>query len=608
MNRSTTRLYLAMALGLCGIGICIWFFPQQFLGPLLPELIQYPGSVISIPATLHRFAYGLAISFFIWAGFALYWSRAKKGELSQTFTYLGLSAVVGSYLAMVWTLGDWMIDDAAITFAYSENLVRGHGLTLHPNLPPEEGYSNTLWMLVVALPRLFGIAVSSAGKTLCLLFGAGAVIISGWLTLKYTGSRMGYRNLLLFALVATGAPFIIWSTSGLETSIQAFLFTGVVYGAHKGDRGIWLATLCLCGLVLTRPEAPLVVASIAGLWSLHQWQQRGFTGIWKLWPIVVIPALTTIALLVFRLWYFGDPLPNPYYVKGQSWDVMQSLRGARYLLFWLLSSFTFMIIPMMFLCTPRKWSLAAYVAVAILIGQLGFLAYSGGDWMSGFRFIAPVLPVLAFLLVYAICQTNQRAQLIRRLTMLAIPLLMLGAVRQIVAFEVNPSTPITRVSALGFGFVDLAERLGIENPKLAHHDVGGTSYEARLEMVDLAGLGNRYIAKNLGNRKLIAQYVLVEKKPEFIYGSSKNPGFAAGRTRFYESRIFADDYVRVEFPGQPDMSANVGTDHLSHIRRELVKQAPGIELVYEDNILTKVIVSPKSATEKTSSYLQRNKL
>ena len=231
------RNYRILALGLFLLAVCVWLFPLQLLQPLLPENSQFPGSTISIPDTIERLSVGLVILCCLWACLALYWSGADRTSDSKIPLSLGLVVVVGSYLAMAWTLGSWIIDDAAITFAYSKNLMLGNGLVLHPNLPPEEAYSNTLWMLLVALPMLVGVDISLTAKVLCLMLGAGAITICAWLTLQYAGIRFGYRNLLLFSVVAIGAPFVIWSASGLETSMQAFLFAMIVLAAHRGEQG-----------------------------------------------------------------------------------------------------------------------------------------------------------------------------------------------------------------------------------------------------------------------------------------------------------------------------------------------------------------------------------
>src|SRR5205814_3853654 len=61
---------------------------------------------------------------------------------------IGLLAVAG-YVSLTTCLSDWIVDDAAITFAYSKNLAAGHGLVITPGHAPEEGYSNTSWMLIL---------------------------------------------------------------------------------------------------------------------------------------------------------------------------------------------------------------------------------------------------------------------------------------------------------------------------------------------------------------------------------------------------------------------------------------------------------------------------
>jgi hypothetical protein len=592
-NVSKTNLaYYMLALGLFLLACCVWLLPQQLFSPLLPQQSQFHGSTISIPDTITRLSQGVALLCCLWAGLALYFGVAGGKASPIKIAQIGLLTIIASYLTMAWTLGGWMVDDAAITFAYSENLMRGNGLVLHPNLAPVEGYSNTLWMVLVALPLLVGIEVDITAKVLCLVLGVGALATSAWLVLQYIGSRFDYRNLLLFTLVAVGAPFIVWSASGLESSIQAFLFLLVLLGAHRGDKGIWLVAVSLSGLVLTRPETPLIVASVAAFWSFHHWRENGFSGMMKLWPIVIIPALATLALLAFRFWYFGDLMPNPYYVKGKGTSFLRVLWGGRYALRWLVYSGALVLMPFVFFWAPRRWSLVAYVAAAIVFGQFGFIAFSGGDWMACFRFVAPALPVLAFLLVYANNNSDSgRESLIRAITILAIPFLALGVIRQLLIFEVNPTTPISRVSELGFGILDVAERMGIGDPKLAHHDAGGISFAAEIELVDLAGLTNRYIARYGAYPRLVSNYILVEEQPDFVFGSNQFL-LAAMRSRFYTTKKFKKDYVRLEFPDQPHMSANLGADYLSHMRRELVKPGPGIELVYQEDKLVKVIVTP----------------
>ncbi|HEX7479520.1 MAG TPA: hypothetical protein VF331_17075 [Polyangiales bacterium] len=51
---------------------------------------------------------------------------------------------VGAYLPLTLIFRDWAVDDAAITYAYSDNLARGLGLVLNAGRLPEEAHCNTL--------------------------------------------------------------------------------------------------------------------------------------------------------------------------------------------------------------------------------------------------------------------------------------------------------------------------------------------------------------------------------------------------------------------------------------------------------------------------------
>ena len=63
---------------------------------------------------------------------------------------LSVAVPLGLYFALTTPLFEWLIDDAGISFVYSRNLAQGHGLVSQPGMPPVEGYSNFLWVLLMA--------------------------------------------------------------------------------------------------------------------------------------------------------------------------------------------------------------------------------------------------------------------------------------------------------------------------------------------------------------------------------------------------------------------------------------------------------------------------
>ena len=92
-------------------------------------------------------------------------------QAPKRFFYVAVAVAIASYLSLCWALSDWLVDDAGVTFAYSENLVLGHGLVLYPGYSPQEAYSNTLWMLTLAGFRALGVPIPMAAKVLGALAG-----------------------------------------------------------------------------------------------------------------------------------------------------------------------------------------------------------------------------------------------------------------------------------------------------------------------------------------------------------------------------------------------------------------------------------------------------
>ena len=56
-----------------------------------------------------------------------------------------------------WKLWGWQVDDAAISFGYARNWADGHGLVAFVGQERVEGYSNPLWVGLLALWELVGI-------------------------------------------------------------------------------------------------------------------------------------------------------------------------------------------------------------------------------------------------------------------------------------------------------------------------------------------------------------------------------------------------------------------------------------------------------------------
>ncbi len=99
------------------------------------------------------------------------------------------------------THADFTTDDAGITYAYAENLADGNGLgQLYPNAPRVEGYSNFLWLLLLAGGAHAGISPLVFSKVLGLALTLGSVMLVNQLARNLVSDRRVVWGSALFPL------------------------------------------------------------------------------------------------------------------------------------------------------------------------------------------------------------------------------------------------------------------------------------------------------------------------------------------------------------------------------------------------------------------------
>lgn len=495
-----------------------------------------------------------------------------KGAARAGLATLALLLAYGAFAAV---LAEWWIDDAGITFSYARSLAEGAGITFRPGEPASEGYSSTLWMLVLSGVGLVGGDIAMAAKLGGQIAGAGVLCLVAAMVWNGTHSPAA---VVLAGVAVLAGPFVIWAASGQEHAVQALLLLLVVALAGHGMRWPWLVGAVLALLVLTRPETPLIVVAVVAAVLMHDRRILGRWWIGRAVPLALIPFAAFIGLLGFRMWYFGEAFPNPYHAKAGESGFAGLLNpfggGWQYVLQGALQTGLAVLVPLVFLGLGRTASLRAAMLVAVAGGHIVFVLWAKGDWMAGWRFLMPVIPLLALaagLALPALAQARRRGFAVVVGLLLAVA--NLGVLDR---FAGAPTTPLATVGAIGAEFAALAERLGIADPVLAHHDAGAIAYLRPLRLVDLGGLVDPFIARNMTDRQALIGYIVDRQRPDFVFGARN---FAAA-TGFHESPEFAAAYIALEFPGQPLMQAD-----LAYLRRDRLPLAsqPGLELVLGAN-------------------------
>lgn len=479
-----------------------------------------------------------------------------KGEHGRTRTDTdrhGLSEGVRVLLPLLvlfghaLLFGDWIVDDAGITFVYARNLAAGHGLVSQPGLPPVEGFSNFLWMLAFVpafLAGLFDPVIVPKLASLALL--AGSFVLLDRSLVPLTGSRA--VSLATLLLLAVCSPFVIWTVSGLENPLYVFLlcllFRLVVRERlRKREIGAFplAAGAVAAGLALTRPDGILFAAlypllTVAG--------ERG-TGLRRPWGragrYAAAVALLLGGFLLFRWSTFGDLYPNTFYAKGgpnaevylklvtlqptmtaKAFELLESVAGPGNVLLAaaLLAGTAFLIGRRRF-----EWKHGVLLAFA-WFGALPFLLLPF-DWMEEYRFGTPFFP---FLYAYAATLAASLGELSfpdparRRLPALvtgsiAVGLSLILFAGRSALFATAPTVSFQEViERFGLRYNRYADLLKLDHGSILLPDVGGTLWTSRLRVYDLVGLTDRTIARTLEKRQeAFYDYVFDEAKPTFIH-------------------------------------------------------------------------------------------
>lgn len=433
------------------------------------------------------------------------------------------------------------IDDAAISFSYARNLATGHGLGfVYPSSARADGYSNFLWVLMLAGASALGMSPYLAAKLLGLAFslaGAATLHAVAWETLRHRWLCWGA------SLLPIAFPAALWSASGLETALFVFLLlqtlSGLVAGSREG-RIAFGSTLPLLGLALTRPEGPVYwLASLAHhLVAPKTERERGPAG--RRCALATWAAAFLLGFGAYLVWHrqlFAYWLPNTAYAKIREplpvlllSLVNPSSPGWRYVRGFFLDEGAVFLLPAAILgglfCLRGPLRALPLMAAAALA-----LPLASPDWMVHYRFMVPLLPILVLLWLVGIDRAlgdgrphSSEAGLGRRLVA---PILALTAI-PFVARSVYQSAEarargyanydtMEETRAVYEPIADLARAIGVEKPLVLAVDLGATTYELGLRLLDGAGLGDPQVAHSGWDPRVLERYLFVEQRPDFVH-------------------------------------------------------------------------------------------
>jgi hypothetical protein len=300
-----------------------------------------------------------------------------------------------------------LFDDGMISMGYGRNLAEGHGLTW-PGAGHVEGYTNFLWTLWMAVVHL--LPISPAKTSLVIMLTGAALLIGTMLVVRAICLRLQPERPMLanVAMLLTGLfyPLVFWSLRGMEVSLAALLVAAAVLLALRLEedptpRRAWALAGCMGLAVLTRDDLlpPCVVVAAYAVWAAAPDARR---------RVAATLGGTLVAVvgghIAFRLAYYGDPLPNTFYLKLTGIPLGERLkRGGTALAYtWLFTLFTPLLLAGGYLASRRR-SLprGAVLLAAIVVVQSAYSLYVGGDaWellRIANRYVTTAAPLLMVL-------------------------------------------------------------------------------------------------------------------------------------------------------------------------------------------------------------------
>jgi hypothetical protein len=261
--------------------------------------------------------------------------HAARAGLSRRADLLPLLAALGIYGFFSVLFSSAGLDDPFITFRYARNLVSGWGPVWNPGEAPVEGYTEFLWMLIVAAALRLGadplVVTRWAG------LAAGAVLLGlPYLAARPLGLDRAGRAIASL-LLALSPVLAFYAVSGMGHVFFTLLGTGAAlcYAASVGERphrGAAAASGLLFGLsALARPEGLGLMGLTLGFELARQLLLRRRDGA-QLASLALPFAALTLPFFLWRLGYYGWPLPNTFYAKHSGGGLIDAVAGGvRYL-------------------------------------------------------------------------------------------------------------------------------------------------------------------------------------------------------------------------------------------------------------------------------------
>ena len=303
-----------------------------------------------------------------------------------------------------------LFDDAMISMRYAYNLAHGLGPVWNAG-ERVEGFTNPLWVGIMALVHLFPIGLNQTSLVMQIL-GALFLILNLLFVKKIVEHFTDdlFAMLAAVALTAFYAPLNSYGVLGMEVSLLVLMLSAAIWMVLKNENrfSIWIYILLAVSTLVRFDMAVPYLVIFAVLFLLQKQHRKGHM-IWGLGLLVLFLGGQTLA----RYLYYGALLPNTYYLKVEGWPfTLRILRGLYALVqFAYYSNWVLIFLPFSIFIFRRDWKVS--LLTLALLGQIAYSVYVGGDaWENhggANRYIVIAMPLFFITFSWSVVELLKKA-------------------------------------------------------------------------------------------------------------------------------------------------------------------------------------------------------
>ncbi|MDF2691896.1 MAG: hypothetical protein K0S65_279, partial [Labilithrix sp.] len=347
-----------------------------------------------------------------------------------------------------------------------------------------------------------------------------------WLSIRFVrifAPRSLLVTPLLLVLLVTCADLLLWSVWGFEVALLGFLNVGFLYQLARGRFGP-LALIALALIPLVRGDGIYVFAGNA-LVALALTKDPRRTVLY-----LAAATIPTIGHFLFRHAYYGDWLPNTYYLKVHGLEEPYK-RGASYARNFLVHYSVVLTLATASALSVLRVDRRGLIPIGAVLPTLGWVVLVGGDMFVWFRFFAHVVPIVFVFATVGVATLARGAigQAASAAVLFLVSFPLVRPLDRLVFLDTN-GDPLEQIQV-----AMLIKKNASPDSSVAVITAGIVPYFTRLKAIDILGKSDKHIARlkpfkgaMVGHGKLDPPYTL-GRDPDLVV-SCRSYAFALGLT------------------------------------------------------------------------------